>query len=793
MKVKKDRAFDRIKVRARKRTEKGMANFGEELAKINWDERLNGLSVDNMVRDFHGVMDEMMDSNFPVRTHVRRSNTHPWLTNGLRARLKNERKLFAKQGRSTSWRAKKKETRRRIEEKKVQFVDNSVDRAEKDGPSAFFKAVKNLQAPSAPKKWEIQSLFKGESDDQIAATVAEYFARVSKEFTPLERTEHEIETNFRTLTRHEIEVRISKAKKPSSGIPGDIFPDLLSRYKHLLSWPLYIIYNKILKRATWPKRWKDEHITVIPKKKHPRSLGDCRNISCTNFWSKLLEAVVLHRLRSEIEDDPAQFGGLKGTGAGHFLAEVWSKILTELEMPGRVVNVCSIDFSKAFNRMSHAECLNQLEKLGASPTSVALVRSFLTGRKMKVKIGDSQVHEEDLDGGSPQGSVLGCYLYCVATQQLGPDLQHGPTDSLGTLEISDLSGGPLNGSPHRTPERDQFPPGGLSSTPAPNAGSRMANHAPPEDDSDGEDFVFLRDCNPWNRIEDTVHESTDLSLELTVEQERSDTAVQMVKYIDDSNIIEGLWIDRGHHHVSTRKRSCQIRAARTESLVTNIKQRADEIGVVVNEDKTQSLCISGQTHTEVTTYMDIGSRIVSSDSLTLLGFEFGPTPTLNNHLDRLMRIFRRRFWALIHWKRSGFDGDALFRLYRIYIQPIIEYCSTVYHPMLSQEQSELIESCQRKVFELAYGKVSYSGAVREKKIETMRSRRERASDKFVSKAVKNRKFASWFPRRDVIDRNLRHRRPFVEEDTRTRRAFRAPIAAYRRRANDLARDGKITL
>ena len=145
-------------------------------------------------------------------------------------------------------------------------------------------------------------------------------------------------------------------------------------------------------------------------------LSDCRNISCTNFWSKLLESILLERLRSEVEPDPIQFGGLKGCGAPHFLAEVWDYLLNALEDPGNVVNLCSIDFSKAFNRMSHTECLAQLERLGASEASVKLVRSFLTGRIMKVKIGDEEVYDLHLRGGSPQGSLLGSYLYCATTQ-----------------------------------------------------------------------------------------------------------------------------------------------------------------------------------------------------------------------------------------------------------------------------------------------------------------------------------------------------------------------------------------
>lgn len=84
--------------------------------------------------------------------------------------------------------------------------------------------------------------------------------------------------------------------------------------------------------------------------------------------------------------------------------------------------VLGIDLEKAFNRLDHAECLHQLRSLGASDTSLALVRSFLTQRSMRVKEDGVFSSLRQLKGGSPLGSILGCLLYCVVAQQLGKDL-----------------------------------------------------------------------------------------------------------------------------------------------------------------------------------------------------------------------------------------------------------------------------------------------------------------------------------------------------------------------------------
>ena len=72
--------------------------------------------------------------------------------------------------------------------------------------------------------------------------------------------------------------------------------------------------------------------------------------------------------------------------------------------------------------MDHGVCLTQLKRLGASDSSIALVESFLKDRRMTFSIGDFTPEAVPILRGSPQGSVLGCLLYCVTTQSLTDDL-----------------------------------------------------------------------------------------------------------------------------------------------------------------------------------------------------------------------------------------------------------------------------------------------------------------------------------------------------------------------------------
>ena len=119
---------------------------------------------------------------------------------------------------------------------------------------------------------------------------------MSKEFDPLEPGDIPVEkprAGRRPLARYEVAARIKKMRKPKSMVPGDIYPQLVSQFADFIAIPLTAIYNDILNTYVWPRCWKREFVTVIPKKASPQELNDTRNISCTMLASKVFESFVL--------------------------------------------------------------------------------------------------------------------------------------------------------------------------------------------------------------------------------------------------------------------------------------------------------------------------------------------------------------------------------------------------------------------------------------------------------------------------------------------------------------------
>ena len=92
--------------------------------------------------------------------------------------------------------------------------------------------------------------------------------------------------------------------------------------------------------------------------------------------------------------------------------------LTGLEDNRASINLTTIDFAKAFNRMGHQACVQAFKRKGASSQTIGMIGAFLMGRRMTVKVGSSFSTERPINGGSPQGCVTANALFCATVEFL---------------------------------------------------------------------------------------------------------------------------------------------------------------------------------------------------------------------------------------------------------------------------------------------------------------------------------------------------------------------------------------
>ena len=703
---------------SRRRTPEREQAFSQELA--GWELDVDQLAtVDDMALELEKKIEELTQKHFPLRRDRRRSNEDPWINRGIRRLWKKKLRIYKKGGRNDHWWATDAVLQNAIAEAKEAFVDRLLD----DGASSrsFYAATKRLASASNCKEWSVKSIFPDKQDDEIGREVLGYFGTIStKEAAPMPQTPL-VPGGLPTFTESSVTSILKGSKKTDSMVKGDPLPHLVRRFPAAFAKPVRDIFNRINSSGQWPRSWKTEHLTIIPKTPNPSSLAECRNISCTSIFSKILEGQVLEQLRKELAPDPNQYGGKPKCGVEHMLVDLWERVLSSMEGGGNAAVLLGIDYEKAFNRMEHSVCLQQLKRLGASAGSMALVKAFLEGRSMTIKIGDTCAKPVPIKRGSPQGSVLGCLLYCVTTQ------------SLTTRQPA-------------TPERVFFP------------------QDSPEDEP----------------------------VEMWTVADRSDDDVAAFLYVDDTTLVDSVPMGSAIRHITTGVTDELLSGLRLEAALCSLERDATDIGMAINRKKTQLLVISPPNGCDTRAVLKVGDEEIRSQThLKLVGFSFCEKPNASAHVEQIREKVRVRIWMMYHLKRAGFRGRNLYRLYCCYLRTLVEYCSVVYHSLLTATQSEVLERLHRQAIRICYGNDEpVADIMANEGIETLESRRLRRCDAFVRKASTNPNFSGrWFGRRPEAGYDLRRRREIFEPRAGSTRWFNSPLSFLRRRANQLGIGG----
>ena len=115
--------------------------------------------------------------------------------------------------------------------------------------------------------------------------------------------------------------------------------------------------------------------------------------------------------------------------------------------------------------------------------------------------------------------------------------------------------------------------------------------------------------------------------------------------------------------------------------------------------------------------------------------------------------------------------------------PIADYCAAVYHPLLNDEQDQIIERLQAQALKCIYGPyLSYAQMRLLADVTTLRERRIEICDKFAKKCLASDRFSEWFPKK-TSRRSARGGETYVEEFARCDRLKNTPIFYMRRRLN----------
>ena len=408
---------------------------------LNLDENADpNLNFDLFMKHFMNLKQECFQRKL-VRFDKKKHRINPWITSGILKSINFKDKLY-----KTLMQTSKDSTDYPVLLSNFKVYKNIIRRSIMLAKRDYYRNAFNRYSTNMKKTWQTisQTLNRRKRDrdfpqefklangntisepKKIANAFNDFFIGIGDGGVSNESTNNDFNRYmpskanctlmFEPITVDTISRIISGLKpKTSTGI-DNISNKLLKFVKNVISEPLSIIINQMLKLGIFPDLLKISKVVPLYKKDDDSNLSNYRPISLLPSISKIFEKVLLEQLTTYLDNNNLihnhQYGFRKRHSTEYAALHIVDYLNYEMDLKRTPINLY-LDLSKAFDSLSHKILISKLKHYGICDIALKLMKSYLENRKQYVQFDTCTSDMKSIRNGVPQGSILGPLLFLI--------------------------------------------------------------------------------------------------------------------------------------------------------------------------------------------------------------------------------------------------------------------------------------------------------------------------------------------------------------------------------------------